>query len=356
MYIRVPQEPRLGESPASVPRFIGLAGSEATSAQLTAMAPALLCASNLTYSSPTQPTSSDKHYFRQAKFLGPPEIIDGVSVIHRCLIGTIESSGITPAPNSVVLAFRGTVPPQINAIEAIKSFFDWCNDFQAALVPVPEIQGLAGVATALRSVRVHAGFLESIVSLFRKGIADKLRARIETGAPLYVTGHSKGGALAHLAALLLQTAGLKVAGVISFEAPRAGDSSFKVAYEGLGINSLRYEFQNDIAPHVPPNRAFPDLIEKVTRIPPVAAALSLLKVKRGSFAYEPVGALRFIDWDGRTRISDTKELQKERSDRLKAAFTDPRELVKFGAMHAIDCSPTKTSGVWKAVCGTDRCG
>jgi hypothetical protein len=69
-----------------------------------------------------------------------------------------------------------------------------------------------------------------------------------------VTGHSKGGPVAQLIALLLrQETALADASieVVTFAAARPGDSAFRTLFDAAGIPCLRYETCYDIVPLLP---------------------------------------------------------------------------------------------------------
>lgn len=291
--------------------------SSYTTPTLDSMACRLLCASYLAYAS-AHPLGSpytkavDLLYYTKAGFLEPPTVIPGKKKIDACLIGTMN--GPAPAQKSVVLAFRGTAGATwadwVN---------DWLNDFEAVLVPF----------TKSPTVLVHKGFNDSVESFFGKDIVKNIKDRLNAnrGAQLYITGHSKGGALAHLAALLLRTKHpeIPVAGVISFEALRPGHPSFVKAYNATGINSLRYEFQNDVVPYLPPSDTDRFASALLANIP--ASVQALLKhflttalrlfipITAPKYTYAHVGKLRFIDWSGKIR-DDDPGLQAQRIDKL----------------------------------------
>jgi len=140
----------------------------------------------------------------------------------------------------VLIAFRGT-QSQPNAA----SVWDWINDLRAELV---EAEGFPG--------RVHAGFLDSLNALW-SGLFDALerpaltaeeQAKLPWNKSLWITGHSKGGALAQLAGCRL--AALKPT-VVTFAAPMVGDLDFSGLYPD-DVNVTRYESAHDIVPHLPP--------------------------------------------------------------------------------------------------------
>lgn len=142
-----------------------------------------------------------------------------------------------------VLAFRGTLPPSLDIKdekEFVRILMDWLNDGKIEQTHGKFLPG-----------RVHKGFLGSLDNLW-PGIES---FGIPKGKPVYVTGHSKGGGLAFLAAArLFGEFKLKPAAVYTYAAPRVGNQEFALAYdaalEGL---TRRYEYQDDIVPHLPPH-------------------------------------------------------------------------------------------------------
>ncbi|HEV2818646.1 MAG TPA: lipase family protein [Allosphingosinicella sp.] len=158
----------------------------------------------------------------------------------------------------IVAAFRGTLPPLdlspdgrrilppgLAAVPRIVA--DWGNDANA--IPRRGIE----VAGEILPGRVHAGFAGSLVRLW-DGVAAAIdRLRGPDPAPrLYFTGHSKGGALANLAAVRARRAwpGATIKAV-TFGAPRAGDADFARAYAAAAVDGQRYEVEGDIVAGVP---------------------------------------------------------------------------------------------------------
>jgi hypothetical protein len=160
-------------------------------------------------------------------------------------------------PEGIVVAFRGTLPPFDLApdcktvtnpdILGLPVLLDWQNNFQAELDPGAMISQVR-IAGA-----IHKGFGASLAGLWA-GIAakvDQLRGA-DDSPHLYFTGHSKGGALANLAALCARSvwrnAAVKAA---TFGAPHVGDHDFAQAYQAASIDCQRYEVDGDMVPHVP---------------------------------------------------------------------------------------------------------
>ena len=103
-------------------------------------------------------------------------------------------------------------------------------------------------------VKVHAGFLKAAEVLLPLLLAELLPAGTykTTVKPLYLTGHSLGGALASLAALFLHREGLPVAAVYTFGSPRVGNREWRAIYsEALGGVSYRVIAAGDLVPLLP---------------------------------------------------------------------------------------------------------
>lgn len=95
--------------------------------------------------------------------------------------------------------------------------------------------------------RVHRGFAREV-----EAVLGQLRElAFDLGAerrPLYLAGHSAGGALATLAARRLHETGVPVRGAVVFSSPRVGDRAFAASYP---LPLVRIERRHDIVPHLP---------------------------------------------------------------------------------------------------------
>jgi hypothetical protein len=167
----------------------------------------------------------------------PESISGGEGEIDHALIGRI--------PEGIVLAFRGTLA-QFGSGDAAfeRSARDWINNVDFLSRDNPLYPG-----------RVHAGFAGSVERLWPRIKAAILR-QIRPGAKntLFVTGHSKGGALANLAAWrALGIPGLDPPiRVFTIAAARGGNEDFRTAFHAHGgIRCLRYENLVDVVPLVP---------------------------------------------------------------------------------------------------------
>jgi hypothetical protein len=235
------------------------------------------------------PTDPADTYYAGAGFLQTPKTFIA-DTIHACLVGTTA--------DGVVLAFRGTLE---FSFHDLASLHDWLNNFVARLVKPDWLPDDS-------AARVHEGFLGALDSLRILGALDEVNRQLQAagpGAPLLITGHSKGGALAVLAALRFWAKGQVPSRVVTFAAPRAGDRAFADVYNNARIVHTRYEFQDDVVPHLPPRLG--GLVDQLAQIPWIGTWFADLD--RADF--ESVGELRFIDWSN-GKEPDSAELERQR--------------------------------------------
>ncbi len=166
------------------------------------------------------------------------KILDGILTHGRVkLLETLAGHGtealVADTDKFVVVAFRGTTNRR-----------DVRTDLQTRFsVSKVNIEGRAV------TVAVHSGFY----SAFEK-VEKELRALLEkTGdKPIYLTGHSLGGALALVASAALggsSVLGDRIAAVYTFGAPRVGQADFS---EIVKAPHYRVINSGDIVPLVPP--------------------------------------------------------------------------------------------------------
>jgi len=131
----------------------------------------------------------------------------------------------------IVLAFRGTTTERT-----------WFTDFTIDLVG-PDGQGVD------KRLRLHRGFLNAFEALARDGLepaVEAIKERTQGQVPIYITGHSLGGALAQIAAARFGDD--QVAACYTSGSPRVGN-----AYFDLWVKAPSYRIVNhaDIVPQVP---------------------------------------------------------------------------------------------------------
>lgn len=147
----------------------------------------------------------------------------------------------------MVLAFRGSQEPQ-----------DWMTNLATQLRNFT-LQEDGVTALSSYKGRVHTGFFlawaiieKSVLAQIRKWREEQTIAG-KPALPLYVTGHSLGGALATMATAALVESEIDVAGLYTFGQPRVGDRTFVRQLSASTCGKVfRFVNHNDIVPHVPP--------------------------------------------------------------------------------------------------------
>jgi triacylglycerol lipase len=93
---------------------------------------------------------------------------------------------------------------------------------------------------------IHNGFAD---------MWDRLKIQVEMKLdrtkPLYIVGHSLGGAVATVAALALHNKGFKIDGLYTVGSPRVGNSEWKKKFNESGIEYHRIVNGDDIVTTVP---------------------------------------------------------------------------------------------------------
>jgi triacylglycerol lipase len=148
-------------------------------------------------------------------------------------------AAIVDGGNATIIAFRGTVTAS-----------EWIRDCEAWPSEIGE------------GAMVHHGFWDAFSSV----AGELLEAAGWIKGPVFVTGHSLGGALAVLAARMLERGGFPVHSVYTFGGPRVGNRKFAEGYNGkhptsniqhptsnggLGSRTFRFVNEEDIVSRLP---------------------------------------------------------------------------------------------------------
>jgi hypothetical protein len=220
----------------------------------------------------------------------------------------IEAAMVGKTDTELIIAFRGTLPPVPFTWDG---FFDWMQDFWAT--PTTNIN-LPG--------EVHSGFLLALIGL-ADGIKDAVNSLDPNGTlPIYITGHSKGGGMAPIAAMYFKNLfGMNISQTVTFAGPKPGNGDFCNTYNSEFPNDLRYENYLDMVPLLPPSDDFIELLEDL----PLPSVIKNLLNDAASWDYEAVGTLKYINAEGNVALIPTP-MAVRIADIVDKLATDPIEV------------------------------
>jgi hypothetical protein len=147
----------------------------------------------------------------------------------------------------IVCAFRGTEAP--TSIDGLK---DWLLADAMNLLILPAGRMGTDFAAAGVDARFHKGFLDALESIWDRvyeGVTAELK---KEDRPLWLTGHSLGGALALMAAWLFDRRTINVHQVYTYGAPMVGNKRASEAFNRVFPDKI-YRFVNltDPVPMLP---------------------------------------------------------------------------------------------------------
>jgi hypothetical protein len=174
-----------------------------------------------------------------------------------------------------VLAFRGSDPVTLP---------NWMTDVVVKLVEREEYDG-----------RVHHGF-----SAVLRRTWDKVESILDAARdkPLFLTGHSMGGALAVLTACRLAKAGRPPVAIYTFGSPRIGDRAFCAGY---ALPTYRVVNGLDLVPEMP-LASVKRLLPQTPRFTNHKILGQLKRMARRVPCYGHVKTFVYIDRDGEITI------------------------------------------------------
>ncbi|MEM7590803.1 MAG: lipase family protein [Cyanobacteria bacterium P01_A01_bin.83] len=171
----------------------------------------------------------------------------------------------------IIMAFRGTSDKK-----------DWLTDAATIQKSWSSVTNIG---------KVHSGFFQSLISVWSV-VIEHLKELQTDNQPVWITGHSLGGALAALAyaTLRLQEPRYDLAGAYTFGQPRIGDDVLCKAFDADSKHRFfRVVNNNDIVPRVP---------SKVVR-----QGVSLLTMAAKAIhdinSYEHMGTQLYFDANGK---------------------------------------------------------
>jgi len=144
---------------------------------------------------------------------------------------------------SIVVSFSGTNPTSLQ---------NWMVNLNFALVDPIEY-----ISAGCEACKVDRGFLTAYLSV-RSQVREAVRFYTDAHplAPIWITGHSLGGALAVHASVDLTIAGYKLQGVYTFGQPRIANTKFSAWYRehiASSFEHFRVTHNRDPVPHLPPD-------------------------------------------------------------------------------------------------------
>jgi surfactin synthase thioesterase subunit len=199
---------------------------------------------------------------------------------------SVGNTQVYVAQNDTVLvvAFRGSQAP--NTLDGLK---DWLLTNASDYLILPEGQIGTDFAAAGVGARFHRGFMEALHGIWEPLLASVTEATEASERPLWVTGHSLGGALALLAAWRLQRNFITVHEVVTFGAPMIGNEAAARAFEQEFASKIfRYVNLEDPVPLLPSISLVANTYAhcqsevSLTALAAAASALDTLKESAGS--------------------------------------------------------------------------
>ena len=149
--------------------------------------------------------------------------------------------------DNIVVAFRGTESP--TTLEGLK---DWLLSDAVNLLILPTGRLGTDFAAAGVGARFHQGFINALDSIWLplfSGVEDEMK---RSERPLWITGHSLGGALAVLSAWLFHRKFVSVQQVYTFGGPMIGNHEASKAFDReLSGKIVRYVNGPDPVPKLP---------------------------------------------------------------------------------------------------------
>lgn len=288
----------------------------------------LMCACRCAYGIDTTTgvfTPPDPYYDAVGFTAMPVAFSGGDDNIDAALVGTMD--------DGVVVAFRGTLPPGFD----MPALLDWLQDFFDVPRTVPGLPG-----------QVHSGFDDSVRAVW-DGISKEAAAQLKAigSENLFVTGHSKGGAMATLAALRFHNDGaFPTPTVTTYASARAGDKAFAEAYDKT-ISQTSFENYLDVVPFVPPPD---DLIDHLAAVPEIGR----LRREAEGWNYQAVGNRRYIEHSGAV-IENTAELDVVRVLEIAGKLVE-LDAAAIAAAHCSGCSaPGCAGGYMRGACPGEVC-
>ncbi|MEH6537777.1 MAG: lipase family protein [Psychroserpens sp.] len=231
-------------------------------------------------------TDNMRKQYNSVNFIGDPFVIVASPIPKYDKYIKIEACLVGETAEGIIISFRGTLPPVPVTVDSIA---DWIENI-FYVDTKPYIIGKPG--------EVHEGFLDAFM-LLKDGIINALNVlNPNYTKPIYITGHSKGGAVAPIAAMYFKEMNIfQATEVLTFAGPKPGNGEFRDVFNLAFPHYTNYENYLDIVPFLPPGKVFIDLIANIPFLPDV---IKKLLHEAANLDYEPVGSnnVQFVNKHG----------------------------------------------------------
>src|SRR5690348_6227097 len=179
---------------------------------------------------------------------GPPAFKERLGLTDAKLFSVANTQGwVCTNDDHIVVAFRGTEAP--TSIEGLK---DWLLTDAVNLLILPEGDLGTDYTAAGVGARWHQGFMKALADVWDPLLEAVTAERQKGDRPLWLTGHSLGGALAVLAGWRLTRKFIPVHQVYTFGAPMVGNEETAKAFDReLAGKVFRYVNGPDPIPKLP---------------------------------------------------------------------------------------------------------
>ncbi len=154
---------------------------------------------------------------------------------------------IATSPEHIVVAFRGTESP--TSIDGLK---DWLLTDALNLFMVPEGRLGTDLAAAGVGARFHQGFVNATADIWPDALGAIDAEVKKEDRPVWITGHSLGGALALFGGWLLRRKFINVHQIYTFGAPMVGNRKACDAFDQMFTGKIfRHINRPDPVPKLP---------------------------------------------------------------------------------------------------------
>ena len=167
----------------------------------------------------------------------------------RAKLISVDNTQVYVAENNdvIVVAFRGSETP--TTLDGLK---DWLLTNANNYLILPDGQSGTEFAAAGVGARFHRGFLDALAMVWEPLFSAVDQAQKAKERPLWITGHSLGGAIALLAAWRFRRNFLAVQEIVTFGGPMIGNDTAARAFEQEFAGKIyRYVDLEDVVPHLP---------------------------------------------------------------------------------------------------------